>query len=123
VLPGVPLWLDEGLAEYFEVEADQSHVSRPHVQRLVAEQTQGRRFDLARLEELDNLWQMRSADYRESWLWVHFCLNYSPESRAAFFDYLAEIRAGHRGPLQPRLAQAVPNLDQALAEHLRSLHP
>ena len=34
VVPGLPLWLDEGLAEYFEVPRGQSGLNRPHVDLL-----------------------------------------------------------------------------------------
>src|SRR5260370_15619806 len=68
VLKDVPLWLDEGLAEFFEVPASWNGVNRNHVEQLKLSET---KLDLARLEQLDNVQQMTPAEYREAWAWVH----------------------------------------------------
>ena len=53
VVPNLPLWLDEGLAEYFEVPRGLDGVNRPHVDRACrrAWPTTGGP-NLARLEQL-----------------------------------------------------------------------
>ena len=69
----IPLWLDEGLAEHFEV-TDASGVNREHMARLPQDLRDGWKPDMARLEGLQGVQQMSPRDYRESWAWVHYLL-------------------------------------------------
>ena len=74
-VPKVPLWLDEGLAEYFEVPADCDGLNRPHVERLAAELSRRDWWpDLRRLEAIESVAAMTQRDYAEAWAWVHFLL-------------------------------------------------
>ena len=52
VLKDVPLWLDEGLAEFFEVPASWNGINRNHIDQLRHADV---KFDLARLEQLGNV--------------------------------------------------------------------
>jgi hypothetical protein len=117
VLREVPLWLDEGLAEYFELPPSWNGLNRTHAQVL---RDRGVRPDLARLEKLSEVKDMDSDRYRESWAWVYLMLRGSPEARDVLIAYLQQLRSKPPGPLQPRLAAAVPalddNLDRLLAE-------
>ena len=70
----IPLWLDEGLAEYFEGPLDRKGVNPEHLGRLPGEVVAGWTPDLPRLESLRNVRQMTPRDYRESWAWVHLPL-------------------------------------------------
>ncbi len=81
-VPRMPLWLDEGLAEYFEVPRGQSGLNRPHVDLLsdMAEH-ENWRPNLPRLEKLTDAAQMDQRDYAESWAWVYFFFNSPPERR------------------------------------------
>jgi hypothetical protein len=120
-VPGLPLWLDEGLAEYFEVPRGRGGWNRPHVDMLVGE---GRRAalspDLARLEKLRAAGDMTQRDYAESWAWVHFLLETTPERRRLLHAYLDELRDnGSAPPLSARLAQYGGLDPAAVAEHLR----
>ena len=72
--PNVPIWLDEGLAEYFELPPDRKGVNINHLQAL----KQKFKPDLPRLESLKEVSQMHPEEYRESWAWVHFMLNTTP---------------------------------------------
>lgn len=106
VVPTMPLWLDEGLAEYFEVPRGQGGLNRPHVD-LLMDMTQQNHWkpSLPRLEKLTEAVQMDQADYAESWAWVYFFLNSPPERREILTDYLAELRTrGAADPLSVRLA-------------------
>jgi hypothetical protein len=119
VLKDVPLWLDEGLAEFFELPPANGGVNPGHVELL-----RGRPFrpDLARLEELSEVRDMNPAEYRESWAWVHLMLRGTPEARRVLLGYLAELRTNpHPGLLRPRLLAALPGADEALARHLEEL--
>ena len=79
VVPNLPLWLDEGLAEYFEVPRGQDGVNRSHVELLAGGMAGHWRPDLARLETLRETTEMTQNEYAESWAWVHFMLETSPD--------------------------------------------
>src|SRR5438876_73243 len=70
-----PLWLDEGLAEYFEGPEGSQGLNPEHIARLPDDLKSGWRPDLARLESLATVREMAPRDYREAWAWVHYLLN------------------------------------------------
>jgi hypothetical protein len=120
VLKNVPIWLDEGLAEYFEVPAGQNGVNPKHVQAL--RPANNLRFDLERLEQLKEVHQMTPVEYRESWGWVHLMLRSTPQAKQALLSYLQDLRGNPEpGPLRPRLTPAFLSLEQALQTHLADL--
>ena len=88
----IPLWLDEGLAEYFEGPPDRDGLNPEHVGRLPGDLASGWSPDLARLESLRSVRQMSPRDYRESWAWVHYLLNDGRANKAALLAYLADLR-------------------------------
>jgi hypothetical protein len=92
VVPGIPLWLDEGLAEYFEVPRAQNGLNPPHL-ALLSDMMQhdGWQPDLGRLERLRDATQMDQRDYAESWAWVYAMLHSEPEEREMLIGYLAEL--------------------------------
>jgi hypothetical protein len=114
----VPLWLDEGLAEQFEVP-ESDGLNREHLARIPQDLSDGWVPDLARLEGLKTVRQMTPRDYRESWAWVHYMLFESSEGRAALLGYLGEIRNhGDIKPLSARFPAARPETRTALLKHL-----
>ena len=118
VLKDVPLWLDEGLAEYFEVPATWNGVNAQHVEQLRPSKS----FNLDRLEQLQDVQQMTPAEYREAWAWVHLMLRGSPQARQVLITYLQELRSNPQpGPLRPRLATTTLSLDAAMQAHLNTL--
>src|SRR5437660_5823070 len=66
VLRDVPLWLDEGLAEYFELPPDKGGVNPQHLDHL-RRTPKPFQPNLARLEGLSQVQQMTPAEYREAW--------------------------------------------------------
>src|SRR5205823_11063107 len=74
VLKDVPLWLDEGLAEYYELPPDWNGTNYRHVEQLCHSQEKPFKPDLSRLEQLSQVQQMSPAEYREAWAWVHLML-------------------------------------------------
>ena len=119
VLNDVPLWLDEGLAEYYELPPERDGVNALHVDALRRGETLP---DLAALERLDQVQQMGRAQYQESWAWVHLMLRSSPQSRAVLFGYLHQLREPTPpGQLLPRLREVYPVPTVALAKHLSAL--
>ena len=122
VLKGVPLWLDEGLAEYFEQPAENKGGNAHHLAQI--ERGGPFKTDLARLEKLSEVQQMTQAEYREAWAWVHLMLRGRPEAKKVLLDYLQQLRTNaNPGPLQPRLAAIFPSPEEALLKHLAKLGP
>ena len=100
----IPLWLDEGLAEYFEGPAERKGLNPEHVGRLPGDLAAGWSPDLARLESLKGVRQMTPRDYRESWAWVHYLLNEGQPQKAALLAYLADLKdAAEARPISRRL--------------------
>jgi hypothetical protein len=118
----VPLWLDEGIAEYFEVPRGRQGLNAPHVDLLAARHETGQWTpDLARLEQLTSAADMTQQDYAEAWLWVHLMLESTPERLSAAKTYLADLRrAGATVPLSVRLREADSSPHRSLAEHIDS---
>jgi hypothetical protein len=117
VLKDVPLWLDEGIAEFFEVPSVSNGTNQQHLEQL--RRGGEPKPNLARLEQISEVEQMTPADYREAWAWVHLMLRSTPKARDVLVAYLQELRSNPQpGPLRPRLATAFLSLDEALDRHL-----
>lgn len=119
VLKDVPLWLDEGLAEYYELPNNTDGVNVKHLEELKRGPFTP---DLARLEQLTQVQQMSPAEYREAWAWVHLMQRGSPPARQVLLTYLQQLRTTpNPGPLHSKLTTAVPQPTEALQSHLRQL--
>ena len=122
-VPEIPLWLDEGLAEYYETPRGTGGWNREHVLWLRTQLSQGRwQPNLVRLEHLPPTADMNEADYAEAWLWVHYLLQSFSEQREMLRGYLADLRSDtHTAPLSARLRESFRDPDRELVEHARPL--
>ena len=122
-LKTVPLWLDEGLAEYFEVAGPTAGgINSDYGRRLTAALSNGWRPDVERLEQLQHVQNMQRIDCQEAWAWVHCMLHSTPTLRQVLLDYLQDLRSTSQpGPLSKRLRRAEPELDQRLLNYVASL--
>jgi hypothetical protein len=119
VLRDVPLWLDEGIAEYFELPPERMGVNAQHLEQLRRGPFQP---DLGRLEGLTKVVQMKPPEYRESWAWVHLMLDGPPEARKVLLKYLQALRGTEpAAKLLPQLKEAIASPDDALAAHLTAM--
>lgn len=120
VLPMVPLWLDEGLAEYFESPRADRIDRSSHLRGVRWEARLGRVPDLRDLEGLRKMEEMRASDYRDAWAWTHFMLHGPAAARDELRRFLADI-AAHTPPglLSQRLRHRVPKLQDAYLSHFR----
>ncbi len=118
-LPYVPLWLDEGLAEYFEVPAVLRAEKRPRAEGLGG--ILNRRIaPLAQLEAKRKLADFDAADYRDARCWIHFLLHGPPEAHAALEEFLATIPTGREPtPLSISLQRRLPDLEERFQKHFR----
>jgi hypothetical protein len=123
VLKDVPLWLDEGLAEYFEVPPDWNGINYHHLNQIRRVSTASTfKPDLARLEQMDKVQQMTPAEYREAWAWVHLLLQDRAEAKAVLTGYLQTLRSNpNPGPLEQRLTAIYPHPEETLLHHLAQL--
>ena len=121
--PNLPLWLDEGLAEYFEVGRGKQGLNRPHVELLKAQRDAGCwKPDLARLETLASAEGMTQLDYAEAWLWVHWLLDAEDAPSEVLPTVLADLAKPDPGPsLGARLAASTPDAHQRIGAHLARL--
>jgi hypothetical protein len=122
VLKDVPLWLDEGLAEYYELPAEKQGTNQNHLEQLRRGTGGSFKPDLARLEGLKEVQQMTPAEYRESWAWVHLMLRDKPEAKDALLAFLQQLRnTKEPGFLEPKLTKVYPDLNDALEQHLADI--
>jgi hypothetical protein len=117
----LPLWLDEGLAEYFETDLSRPGSERERIELIQTDLAGGWSPDLARLQSLTEIRQMTPRDYREAWAWVHLLLNGSPRARPQLRASLAEFGTRpDRAKLDQRLAEAGAT-NERLLPHLKAL--
>jgi hypothetical protein len=123
VVRNMPLWLDEGLAEYFEVPRGTGGLNRPHAELLLTMlMSQGWRPNLSRLETLTDAGRMRQEDYAEAWAWMHWMLESDPALRVGLQQYLQSLRVqAIYVPLSVVVKSHRPDAEHALCEHLYRL--
>lgn len=122
VLKDVPIWLDEGLAEYYELPPYRKGLNSAHVTKLRGGPDSFVRLSLTRLEQLAKVEDMHPAEYQEAWAWVHLMLHSTPEAKAVLLKYLQQLRTNEKpGPLQPSLAAVFASPEEALDTHLAVL--
>ena len=120
-LPMVPLWLDEGLAEYFEVAPGDRAFNNPHLPGVRWAARLGVVSRLESLEKKGDLSKMGGSEYRNAWAWVHFMLHGPKEAHDELVRFLADIQV-HTPPglLSERLKRRLPDLKRRFAAHFRS---
>jgi hypothetical protein len=93
MVQNLPLWLDEGLAKYFEVPRGTHGLNSTLLVELDKQAKQGRwRPDIRRLESLRSPADMTEIDYAEAWAWVHWLLQTDPAHKSLLQEYLADLR-------------------------------
>ncbi len=132
----LPLWLDEGLAEYFEASREDRFGGNSYLSDVRAISGKGQLQSLTTLQQKVNFAKLRNSDYRDSWAWVHFMLHRSAQTRGLLLRYLSEHRAfpkqaltGNAVESQPvkvfdlqrALLNEVPDLRQQLREHFTAV--
>jgi hypothetical protein len=120
-LPMVPLWLDEGLAEYYEVPRDERAAGNPHLRSIQWRAQLGLVPRIEELEQLGELQQMTQTHYQRSWAWVHFMLHGPQPARDELQRFLSDI-AAHTPPghLSERLRRRIPDLERTFRDHFRN---
>lgn len=120
VVQDLPLWLDEGLAEYFEVPRADRPSNNPHLANLRKEMRAGHLPRLETLEAITDFANLGRDEYRDSFAWVHFLLHGPRPAHEELVAFLADRQAGRESePLGSRLRRRIPDLDRRFVEHIR----
>lgn len=119
-LRDVPLWVDEGLAEYYEMPRDKRSDGNPHLQTIRQLLRQNELPRLDELESLRDISEMRREHYRDAWAWMHFCLHGSREAYTELVNLLKDAKKEEDlTPLSLRLRSRIPDLEAKLVRHFR----
>ncbi|MFZ5833497.1 MAG: DUF1570 domain-containing protein [Planctomycetota bacterium] len=123
VVPAIPLWLDEGLAEYYEVPRSATGINVPHLERLASRIRAGAwQPDLRRLESIPPDAELSQDDYAECWAWIHFLLDEAATRGQIVQAYLDELRrTGRAREVASQVESADPHATEALVEHVLQL--
>ena len=123
-LPMVPLWLDEGLAKYFELPPSRRALANPFLKSVRWNARFGMAPRLENLEKEGDFSKMSRTDYRDAWAWTHFMLHGPPEAHDELVRYLASIRASSPpGLLSQRLERRLPDLKRQFLRHFKTWEP
>lgn len=120
VAPSLPLWVDEGLAEYFEVGPGTGGVNWAHVEFLNAALEQGQWTpSLGRMEAMHDPTNFVQVHYAEAWLWTHFLL--SDDATASLVRSQMQRYQNKTGmPWTAKVHHLVHDPNQQLVDHLKS---
>ena len=117
----VPLWLDEGIAEYFEVAPDERAFDHPHFSALKWNMRLGMVRTIGALEEKHDLTEMNGFDYRFSWAWTHFMFHGPQMAYGVLLDFLADVRRGSPpGLFSERMAGVLPDATDRMIGHFKN---
>ena len=86
----LPIWIDEGLAEYFEAPKEQRVLKEPYfsqIKRNVSYNLFAPVPDLKKLEKINKMGDFLEAHYRNSWSWMNFMIN-DPARQKILGNYL-----------------------------------
>ncbi len=120
-LPFVPIWLDEGLAEYFELSKRERVYDNPYLRQVKLRRWFGSATKIEQLERIRQPADMDSGEYRDSWAWVHFMLHGSEAAHDELVAFLADIaNESPPGQLSERLHRRIPGLHQTFTQHLKT---
>ncbi len=120
IIPSIPLWLDEGLAEYFEVPREARIDANPYLAELKKLCATSWTPDLRRLEQKVQLSELSADDYRECWAWTHFFIHGPPSSRKVFDEFLIQSQSGRSaGRLSELLNSQLAQFEADLISHLK----
>lgn len=90
-LPEVPIWLDEGLAEYFEVEPQLRLNGAEWYPTVVERARKNQIMPVSELESFQQMHEMTAENYADSWAWVNFFLNGPVDVRKFIPLYVTDL--------------------------------
>jgi hypothetical protein len=122
-IPIVPIWLDEGLAKYFEPLPQDRFNDNPYIKSV----RRNMRFgtfavpSLNRLERLAVASDMGDSEYRDSWAWVHFMFHHSEKTHRMLAGYLKLLASLPQDKYKDKNGTVkVPNLSLYLEDYVEN---
>ena len=120
-VPILPLWLDEGLAEYFEDQRDR-RANSSRISNVRWKAHLGWTPGLKSLEAISAMDDLDSEAYRDSWAWACLLLNESAESQQLLTNYLQRIHNAEKPmPFSEFAEMALPDLAKRSRSFFRKL--
>ncbi len=120
----LPLWLDEGLAEYFEPKREARSNANPYLADIVGLAKEGGIRSLRELESISDVRSFTEDNYRDSWAWVHYLIHRQPATRELLARYLQEHFSEDQGfDLVETLARMFPDLGEDMQQHFLAIRP
>lgn len=121
VLPYVPLWVDEGLAEYFE-DRPGTRLKSSRFASVKWKARTGWQPSLTRLERIPSASQMSQQNYVDSWAWTAYLLNSSPQTFSTFRAYLNSIAIGEApGSFSDYISRTSPGVANHVGSYFRKI--
>lgn len=115
----LPLWIDEGLAEYLELP-EAERLRAPRAKAVMWKARFGWSPPLSELEMLREPLEMTHQDYAASWAVICFLLNSSPANRQILQDYLDVIARGEAPGRFSRFSSRIaPGVTEEMSSWLR----
>jgi hypothetical protein len=110
-LPVVPLWLDEGLATYFEIPAQNRLNQAPYFSDVLWNARFGSVPSIDNLEKIAEVAALGKNEYRDSWAWIHFMCQGPETAHQELISYLQDLASQKpTKPLSERLDRRIPDL-------------
>ena len=105
----IPIWLDEGLAKYFETPAGLRGNENPFLEPVSnrAESIFAPVPSLPTLERLKGVNEMGPTQYRNAWAWIHFLIHYSPRTQQILSRYLRSLETEKQAGIDPKQAAEI----------------
>ncbi|RMF40268.1 MAG: hypothetical protein D6753_12050 [Planctomycetota bacterium] len=119
--PPLPLWIDEGIAEYFEPPSADRYAGNPYLAVVQEELNHRSLIPLETLEAIEDLATFGDEHYRHSWAWVHFLLHRTPRSRELLVEYVRSFFAARDFRLSQAVNALFPDVALEVQQHFAAL--
>jgi hypothetical protein len=117
----LPLWLDEGLAEFFENDLVKPGAELERVELINKDLAGGWSPELERLAAITDIRHMTPRDYREAWAWVHLFLKGPGSGKTFMASCLKDLHpTSEKVEIWQRLAKNGATTERLLA-HLKAI--
>ncbi|WP_131282532.1 hypothetical protein [Blastopirellula marina] len=117
----LPLWLDEGIAEYFEPPLNNRLHRGDYLPQVIQEAKLAEISPLATLERLRSVSEMGDRQYRHCWAWLHFLRHGPAGAQQAFTQYLSAQRQHPKTPVSYFLRGQFADTDAECRRYLMGL--
>lgn len=124
-LKDVPIWLDEGLAKYFELSPGQRAFDNQYLKTIRRNVKFGVVPNLSKLEKLRTIDDMGEKEYRDSWAWTHYLIHRSPQTHLLLAEYLKSLGNQNLDPrnlpkIEPLLVKLNSDYRNDFIEHFKT---